>query len=71
MDFSNDLKYVSIHSGGHYNIKIKHLEHFSGGGAPGAPLMSSRVKKYCKCKFWLLIRITFCIALNFILFGMI
>ena len=43
-NFSNDLKNVSIHSGGHYNIKIKHFEHFSRvGGAPGAPLMSSRV----------------------------
>ena len=32
-----DLKNVSRHCGGHYNIKIKHFEHFSGGGAPGAP----------------------------------
>ena len=24
-----DLKNVSRHSGGHYNIKIKHFEHFS------------------------------------------
>ena len=31
----------------------------------------SLFKKDCKCKFWLLLRITFCIALNFILFGMI
>ena len=31
----------------------------------------SPFKKDCKCKFWLLLRITFCIALNFILFGMI
>ena len=38
----NDLKNVSRHCGGHYNIKIKHFEHFSGG-APGAPPMSSRV----------------------------
>ena len=34
--FSNDLKNVSRNSGGHYNITIKHFEHFSGG-APGAP----------------------------------
>ena len=32
---SYDLKNVSRHCGGHYNIKIKHFEHFS---------MSSRVK---------------------------
>ena len=31
----------------------------------------SPFKKDCKCKFWLLLRITLCIALNFILFGMI
>ena len=37
--FSNFLNYpknVSRHCGGHYNIKIKHFEDFSGGGAPGA-----------------------------------
>ena len=28
----NDLKNVSRHCGGHYNIKIKHFEHFSRGG---------------------------------------
>ena len=33
---SYDLKNVSRHCGGHYNIKIKHFEHFLGG-APGAP----------------------------------
>ena len=44
--FSNDLKIVSRHCGGHYNIKIKHFEDFSGGGAPGAhPPMSNSVKK--------------------------
>ena len=37
----NDLKNVSRHCGGHYNIKIKHFEDFSGGGAPP---MSNRVK---------------------------
>ena len=42
-NFSNDLKNVSIHSGGHYNIKIKHFKHFSGGGLLEPPLMSSRV----------------------------
>ena len=35
--FSNDLKNVSRHCGGPYNIKIKHFEHFLGGGAPRAP----------------------------------
>ena len=30
--FSNDPKNVSGHCGSHYNIKIKHFEHFSGGG---------------------------------------
>ena len=29
-----DLKNVSRHFGGHYNIKIKHFEHFSGGPPP-------------------------------------
>ena len=35
-NFSNDLKNVSKHCGGHYNIKIKHFEHFSGE-TPGVP----------------------------------
>ena len=38
------LKNVSRHSGGPYNIQIRHFGHFSVGGVPGAPLMSSRVK---------------------------
>jgi len=29
LKFLNDLKNVSSHCGGHYNIKIKHFEHFS------------------------------------------
>ena len=32
LEFSNDLKNVCRHCGGHYNIKIKHFEDFSGGG---------------------------------------
>ena len=44
----NDLKNVSRHGGGLYNIKIKHFEHFSGG-AVSAPPMSSRVKSLCLC----------------------
>ena len=35
--FSNDLKNVSRHCGGHYNIKIRHFEDFTGGGAVPAP----------------------------------
>ena len=31
--FSNDRKNVSRHYGGHYNIKTKHFEDFSGGEA--------------------------------------
>ena len=37
LKFSNDLKNVSRHCGGHYNIKIKHFEHFLVGEDPGAP----------------------------------
>ena len=36
-DFFNDPKNVSRHCGGHYNIKIKHFEHFSGGGGSWSP----------------------------------
>ena len=32
LKFSNDLKNVSRHCGGPYNIKIEHFEHFLGGG---------------------------------------
>ena len=35
--FSNDPKNVSRHCGGHYNIKIKHFEDFSGGGSWSPP----------------------------------
>ena len=43
-NYSNDPKNVSRHCGGHYNIKIKHFEDFSGGGLLEPPLMSKRVK---------------------------
>ena len=39
-----DIRNVSRHCGGHYNIKIKHFEDFSGGGLLEPPLMSNRVK---------------------------
>ena len=31
---SNDLKFVSRHCGGHYNIKFRHSEDFSGRAPP-------------------------------------
>ena len=37
LKLSNDLKNVSRHCGGPYNIKIEHFEHFLGGGADTAP----------------------------------
>ena len=37
LKFSNDLENVCRHSGGHYNINIKHFEHFSGGGGSWSP----------------------------------
>ena len=33
LKLSNDLKNVSRHCGGPYNIKIEHFENFLGGGA--------------------------------------
>ena len=34
---SNDLKNVSRHCGGHYNIKINHFKHFLGGSRSPPP----------------------------------
>ena len=39
--FSNDLKNVSRHCGGQYNIKIQHFDHFLGGGRVGGGSSSS------------------------------
>ena len=41
---SNDLKNVSIHCGGHYNIKFKHFEDFSDG-LPHPPCQIGLVNK--------------------------
>ena len=35
--FSNDHKNVSRHCGGHYNIKIRRFEDFSGGAVSAPP----------------------------------
>ena len=35
--FSIDLKNVSRHCGGPYNIKIEHFEHFLGGAVSAPP----------------------------------
>ena len=45
--FSNDLKNVSRHCGGHYNFKIKHFEDFSGMVSGwGVTLNLTNVSKY-------------------------
>ena len=45
LKFSNDLKNVSRHCGGPYNIKIEHFKHFLGGGAVSAPPCQVGLKK--------------------------
>ena len=60
--FSNDLKNVSRHCGGHYNMKTKHFEDISGGGSKPPPTsnrVNSNISFHTLNNNWLIINIYF------------